>query len=331
VKPSELQKLLKVCVPAKLPVMIKGAPGVGKSDIVKEACESLECDLIIDHPVVSDPTDYKGLPYAENGKAHFLPFGSLQKLIDATEPLVYFMDDLGQAPQSVQAASMQLTLARRINGFCVSPHVSFISATNRHSDRSGVTGILEAVKSRWASIVELTPDVDDWCKWALSHNMPIDLINFIRFRPNLLHDFTPSNEIKNFPCPRTVSNIGRWMNLGLPPEIEFETFTGTAGEGFAVELIAYLEICRNLPNPDMVLLRPSEADVPTDAATLYALCGALAKRASEQNVEQLVTYANRLPEEFSVLLMTDSQNINKKIATTRPCVQWMCDHSDIMM
>jgi hypothetical protein len=330
-KPSELQELLKVCVPAGLPIMIKGAPGVGKSDIIAEACRELDCDLIIDHPVVSDPTDYKGLPYAQDGKARFLPFGSLQKLIDAASRTVYFMDDLGQAPPSVQAASMQLTLARRINGHVVSPHVTFLAATNRHSDRSGVTGILEAVKSRWASIVELTPDVNDWCKWALNHDMPMDLINFIRFRPNLLHDFTPSNEIKNFPCPRTVAHVGKLMNIGIPSAIEFETFTGAAGEGFAVELIAYLDICRKLPNPDMVLLKPDTADVPDDPATLYAICGALAKRASEQNVERLVIYANRLPEEFSVLLMTDSQNLEPKIANTRPCVQWMCDHSDVMM
>ena len=68
-----------------------------------------------------------------------------------------FLDDLGQAPMSVQAAAMQLILARRINGFKISDKVIFMAATNRREDKAGVTGILEPVKSRFAWIVELVP------------------------------------------------------------------------------------------------------------------------------------------------------------------------------
>jgi len=90
-------------VHTKLPILIKGAPGVGKTDIIKEACDKSNNHLIISHPVVSDPVDYKGFPYVIDNEAHFLPFEDLNQLIQAAAPTVYFMDDLGQAPAAVQA------------------------------------------------------------------------------------------------------------------------------------------------------------------------------------------------------------------------------------
>jgi hypothetical protein len=332
VRPSQLLEILKVTIPAGLPILIKGAPGVGKSDIIAQVCNTLGVNLMIDHPVVSDPTDYKGLPYAgPDGKATFLPFGSLQKLIDAKVPTVYFLDDLGQAPQTVQAACMQLILARRINGYHVSPFVTFMAATNRHTDRAGVTGILEPVKSRWSTILELVPDMNDWTQWALTAGLPTELIAFIRFRPELLWKFAPTNEIKNTPCPRTVNNVGKLMQAKIPPHLEYVAFTGAAGEEFAAEFSGFLRIFRSLPNPDAVLMNPDSAEVPTDPATLYAICGALARRAGDNSIERLVSYANRLPDEFSVLLINDSYRLAPEIANSRTYIDWCAKHNDVMI
>jgi MoxR-like ATPase len=166
-KPSELSALLQKTIHARLPILIKGAPGIGKTDIVKQACTRTDTRLIVSHPVVSDPVDYKGFPFVIDNEAHFLPFGDLNQLITAKHPTVYFMDDLGQAPATVQAAAMQLILERRINGHRVSDLVTFLAATNRKTDRAGVTGILEPVKSRFAAIIELEPDMDDWVWWVI--------------------------------------------------------------------------------------------------------------------------------------------------------------------
>lgn len=210
---KNLSEFLEFSIQNHFPVLIKGKPGIGKSDIVAQACNKLDVDLIISHPVVSDPTDFKGLPFpGEDGIAHFLPFGDLHSLVTATKETVFFLDDLGQAPASVQAACMQLLLARRINGHKVSDNVTFIAATNRREDRAAVNGLLEPVKSRFASIVELEVNTDDWIQWALNNNMPTELISFIQFRPELLDNFEPSKDIINSPMPRTVAYVGKMQN-----------------------------------------------------------------------------------------------------------------------
>ncbi len=243
---------LSNCFKNHMPVMLKGAPGVGKTDVIKQAAKKAGMKCIISHPVVSDPTDYKGLPTTVNGLAEFLPYGDLRQLIEEDEPAVFFLDDLGQAPAVVQAACMQLLLGGQINGKAISKSVTFAAATNRREDRAGVTGILEPVKSRFYTILSLDVDKDDWVKWAMEHNMPSSLIGFIHFRPGLLIPGTPSQDIVNSPCPRTFAHAGRLIDIG---EDSIEVVAGAiwgsvAGSNRIGIVLANLQIAAEYRQPD---------------------------------------------------------------------------------
>jgi hypothetical protein len=338
--PKQLAILIEKMMqdPAHLSLLIQGAPGIGKTDIVDQGAAAAGADELTIYCATSDPTDPKGMPATwfdkETGhqEADFLPFGYLKRMISATKPLIVFLDDVGGAPPAVQLSFMNLLHARRTgDGTPISDHVRFIAATNRRQDRAGVTGMLEPFKSRFTTIVELIPDVDAWTQWALTNNLPTELIAFIRFRPSMLHDFKPSPDLNNTPSPRTVANVGKLMQIGLPPEMEYSVFSGAAGEGFAAEFLGFLRICRKLPNPDVILMNPDKAPVPDDPATLYALCGALSRKASDGNIERLVTYSNRLPAEFSVLCMRDVFVQKPDLQSTRAAITWFTAHQDVMV
>jgi hypothetical protein len=253
-------------------------------------------------------------------------------MIDATRPLVVFFDDLGLAVPAVQGAFMNLILARRTgDGTKISDFVTFVAATNRREDKAGVAGLLEPVKSRFATILQLEVDVDDWIKWALSVDLPIELIGFIKYRPELLHKFVPSADLVNSPSPRTVANLGALLNMKLPAVVELEAYTGCVGEGFAAEFIGFLKIYRELPNPDVVLMDPEAVKVPTNPAVLYALCGALARKATENNMERVLKFADRLGDEFNVLLVRDAVRKNQAVCTTKAYIQWASKHADVMV
>ena len=50
-----------------------------------------------------------------------------------------------------------------------------------------------------------------------------------------------------------------------------------------------------------------DIEEPDGIATLYAVCVGLAHKATEDNFDRVVTYTDRLPTEFGVVLVTDDE------------------------
>ncbi len=326
-RPSQLADLLDAALAAQLPILVTGPPGCGKSDIVAQACNRNGADLIISHPAVADPTDAKGLPWAEAGadEATFLPFGELAQALQATKLTVWFLDDLGQASPAVQASFMQLLLARRVNSHKLPDCVTFVAATNRRSDRAGVAGILEPVKARFASIVELEPDNNEFCLWGLDNGLSVLVVAFVRFRPELLCDFQPSADLTNCPMPRTWAHVSKLLELGLDPELEFVAIAGAVGEGAAAEFIAFAKMYRELPNIDGIFVDPDADPLPDQPSTLYATVTALGARMTTENFARVARYAERLMEEgrgeFAALLVRDCIRKDREVMSTAAFVR----------
>lgn len=323
-KPSQLQALLAKTIPARLPVMITGSPGIGKTDIVHKAANDANADCVVMHPIVSDPTDFKGMPwiFVKDGMpcADFVAFGELEKLINADKPTVCFMDDVGQASNAVQAALMQLILARQINGKKISDHVTFIAATNRRSDRAGVSGILEPVKSRFCTIVELAPDLKEWITWAIGAGIAPQVIAYLRLRPHHLNDFKPTSDLVNSPSPRTWSSLAKLVALDLPKSMKMSPYAGAIGEPTAVEFASFENVWQQMVSPDVVLSNPKSAPIPAEPSALYALATALAMRVTKDSMQRYVTYIDRLiadgKAEFAAVSMQTAITRDQNLANT---------------
>ncbi len=331
VRPSYLAELLAHNIPHNLPTLITGAPGIGKSDIVRQACKAVGAELIISHPVVDDPTDYKGLPYAFNGEATFLPYGNLRRMRDASVLTVYLFDDFGQAAASVQAAAMQPILAREINGVPISKHIVFLVCTNRKQDKAAVSGILEPVKSRFATIVELVVDVNDWVKWALQNGMPTEHIAFLRYMPALLQDTQgPTNDIVNRPSPRTWAFAGKIFSTGTPAKLLLPSLAGAVGEAAAIEFKSFLDVFKSLPNIDQILMT-GKGQVPTEPAVMYATIGALASRVNDLNAQNAFDYIGQLTQEMQYACVKDMTIKTPSVTYSRAYTEWQANHGNFVM
>jgi MoxR-like ATPase len=329
-KPSQLQRLLAVAFKNRLKVLIKGAPGIGKTDIVLVAAAAAGAQVILMHPAVSDPVDFKGLPAIVDGKAEFLPYGQLRKLVEADRLTVCFIDDIGQSAHATQAALMQLLLAREVDGVRISDHVVFCGATNDNAHMAGVQSILEPVKSRWHTIVELIPDHQEWVHWAIARNLPEEVIAFAMFRGiEAVHNFKATRELTNSPSPRTVTAAAQLYAAGIRSHT---VIAGACGEGWAAEFLAFAKIFASIPNPEECIKHPATAPVPasTDASTLYAIAVALSLRATTGNFEAITTYLKRLPKEHEVLAVRDAIARKKDLTDTNAFVAWASANTAVL-
>jgi hypothetical protein len=319
-KPHQLIELLTKAIAKRLPVCAAGAPGIGKTQLVEQTTATLGYDLIVSHPAVSDPTDFKGLPWFDGKSADFHPIGEFAEALKATRPTVWFFDDLAQAPGAVQAACMQLFLARRVGAHRLPDCVTFVAATNGRQHRAGALGLLEPVKSRFVTIIELVPCIDAWARWAIGANVSPMLIAFLRYRPELLSRFEPSADLTNSPSPRTWQHVAQIEELGLSAEVEAIALAGAVGEAAAMEYLVFRRMYASLVNVDAILLNPDTAAIPSAPSELYAVSVALAGKANAQNLSRIGRYCERLAAaskgEFAVLTIRSATDRDAKLIYT---------------
>ena len=325
-KISDCKTILTACINASRRVLLVGPPGIGKTAIVKEVQKELNADLTVIYGSISDPTDFKGLPCIIDGKPEIKPFGELERIFNADKLHIVFADDIGQGAPAVQAAQMSFLDRVKAN-----KNVVVIGATNRREDRAGVSGLLEPIKSRFDSIIHVDFDMEDWIDtWALD-NLPVELVAFNKFRPGLMYSGNPTADLVNNPCPRTVESLGALMGMNIPLHLQLETYKGAVGEGYAAEFIGFMQIYTKLPSIDAILLHPDAIEMPTQPAVIYALSLGLARKASQNTIERILKFTDRMPPEFQVLMIRDAVKHGQTICNTKAFIVWSAKHQDTLI
>ena len=323
-KPSEFMNLIVSRFKAgiKRPLIVESSPGLGKTQIAKQAADELGVGFMAIHAPLLQPEDY-GFPIISKDKSDVAFVVSKQKFplegSDCPETGIFLIDEISQSDNSAQKILANLVQEREIHGQKLKKGWMIIATGNRTKDRAGANRLLSHLKNR-LTVIALEPSLDDWTNWALQNEVKPEVIAFIRFRSELLTNFDPLNEINATPRSWTE---GVSASLGvIDKSLEFPVFQGDVGEGPASEFMAFLKIFRNLPNPDAIMLKPKEAEVPTDPATLYALCGALSSRTTADNFGRVMTYIKRIPPEFGVLFVRDAISRDQSISESQEFVKW---------
>lgn len=337
---SDAHSLVREYIKNKFNVLLTGSPGIGKTAMVKVVAKQLGYSLVIFHPVVSDPTDFKGMPWVftdNKGKQRcvFIPFDQLEALTKATKPTICFLDDFGQAPGSVQAACMQLLHGSKLNGIQISKHVRFVACTNRKQDRAGVSGILEPVKSRFHGIFELVPELDPWADDQISKGMTPLLVAFMRHRPNWLtggdDGWKPESDIVNQPCPRTIEYLSDVINMQLDKVIRPTAYAGAVGEAMANEYFAFESLLVRMPDLDVVCNNPMGAEAPGASDIMYAMIGALHARMDRSNIDNIYKYIDKhFPKELQAVFHFDVKKFNDKLIHTKAYIDWAANNGDLL-
>jgi hypothetical protein len=324
---SLLKDTLKALVNINRTVCIEGSPGGGKTTLVHEIGKELNIPVIERHMPTMLVEDFGILfPKSDGDLEYKLPdwFPIKGK---APEHGILLFDDRNQANADLQKVLANICQARTLHGTPMPDGWTVISTGNRQSDRAGANRVLSHLRNR-ETVIEMDTHLDDWTNWAINNNVRSEVVSFIRFRPALLHDFDPQRD-QNATPRSWVEGVSDVLGT-VPHDAEFECFKGAVGEGAAAEFVGFLRIFRKLPNPDAILLNPTTADVPTDPATLYALAGSLAERATENNFERVCQYCERMPADFSVLTVSYAARKNPALSDTQAFTKWAMAHQDVL-
>lgn len=310
--------------------LLVSPPGSGKTSMTKcLVTNELKMDIVMSNPAMDDPTDAKGLGFPSEDRSHaqFLPFGILHKLLNATKPTVWFIDDLGQANEAVQKAYMPWLLERRSGEQVLPAHVCIVAATNGRQHKAGVSGILEPVKSRFHKIIHIKSDYKIWRDdYAVRFNVNPLLLAYMDWAylkgSNSMNQFVASADLTNTPTERTFTNASDLMNdyqdenpddekeLYDSTSILYKDVCGAIGVVEAGKIWTFLKVRKELREPISEILRnPETAFIPQGLEALFLVTNSIAAAANDSNFENIYHYAKRLYEktqpELAVSMVND--------------------------
>lgn len=324
-KPSQIATALICCIKSRQPVITWGAPGIGKSDVTRQTGAALNRKVIDVRASLLDPVDLRGIPNVRDHRTHWNAPAFLPEASDG--PTLVLLDELNRAPVMTQNALFQLVLDRKLGEYTLPDTCEIVACCNREGDGGGVVKMPQALANRFTHL-NMEPDLDDWCRWAIGANVEPAVIAFLRFRPDLLCKFV-LNE-RAFPTPRSWQFVSRITGERPGNGIELALYTGAVGSGAAIEYAAFLQLFRDLPNIDAILLNPDTAAVPTKPATMFAVSSALARRASVTNLGRVLQFVKRLPQEYGVFCMKDAVRRDTSLQATPDFTKWGVENSSVI-
>jgi len=323
VKASELISSVSALVEQKVPTFIWGAPGVGKSSIVKQIAEQKGVGFIDLRLALMDPTDLKGIPFfdKDTNTALWAPPAFLPR--DGKG--ILFLDELNSAPPSVQASAYQLILDRKVGEYELPDGWAIVAAGNREGDR-GVTYRMPSPLANRFVHFEMEIDVDEFRDWAYKKGLDEKIIAYIAYKNEHLFTFDAKSDTKSFATPRSWEYVDSILKSDLDKALMLKVLSGAVGSEVAVGFLSFSKVMNKLPDISNILAC-GEEEYSEEVDVLYALSiglvSGLLRDNTESNLDNLLSYTLELRSEFAVMIVQDLQRNGVKMEHSKVFKEWV--------
>lgn len=333
--------LIKSSLPIKTfpSVMLWGAPGVGKSQGVRQIAKRIEENtdkkvIVTDvRLLLFNPVDLRGIPTSNEDKTLAVWLKPKIFQMDESEDVIniLFLDEISAAPPSVQAAAYQITLDRTVGEHRLPENCIVIAAGNRVTDKSVAFTMPRALANRLCHI-EIESSAESWHNWAVAHGINQMVTGFISNSPISLNETEFVNNELAFPSPRSWEMVSNILNsvCGDLNKV-FPLIEGCIGSQTAFKFRTWCEIFSKLPPVEDVFSDDEYVHVvPKRPEAMLALVSNMvayaAGKRTEKEIRNSVEYAAKLPNEIRYKLFDDYLRIRSIQPALKKCssyVDWM--------
>jgi hypothetical protein len=318
------------------PLMVWGAPGIGKSSIMRGVAEELGIGFIDVRLAQREPVDIRGLPVPDKESKSVAWYVSDEWPRDPASKGIILFDEITAADRSLQVAAYELILDRRLGDLYAMPDGWYVCAAgNRVEDAAVAMTMSSALANRFLH-VELREDPDLWTKWALRNGVDPAVIGFIRYRPSLLFRHEGENLERGWPSPRSWDRVSAMLGVvGEDETLLARVVNGLVGNAAGTEFLAFRKVMQEMDDVRELMLDPGmEVKIPAQADRRYAMCSAAAayvwsgKDADEQRrlLDGFFRIAIALPGDFSAMLMADAMRSDDENGTDTRRMQALFEH-----
>ncbi|HUE14729.1 MAG TPA: AAA family ATPase [Planctomycetaceae bacterium] len=190
-------------------ILLLSSPGVGKSDVVRQAAADAKLPFRSLLGTQIAPEDVSGIPRIVGERSVFCPPRVL--LPESPQPFCLFLDELPACAPDIQKAFYSLLLERRLGEHRLPAGTWVVAAGNRAEDRALVRALSSALINR-VFLVHVRVDVKEWLMWAKANGVRPEILAFIAYMPGTLMRPVPRDPVP-FSTPRAWASLSRTLSL----------------------------------------------------------------------------------------------------------------------
>jgi len=332
-KASNITKVVNKLIVKKLPVFIWGAPGIGKSSIVKQIASEKGLAFIDLRLSLLDPTDLKGIPFfnAETNEGVWAKPSFLPSVPDSKG--ILFLDEINSAPPAVQASAYQLILDRKVGEYELPEGWSIVAAGNRENDRGVVYKMPPPLANRFVHF-EMEVNFDDWKAWAYKSKIDSSIIGYLAYDKSMLFTFDATSNEKSFATPRSWEYVDSIIKSGIEEELILDSISGAVGREAAVGYISFKKVMNDLPDLNTILEGTRKEIKQEDSKVMMGLAiglvNALLENSSEEAIDNVLKFSLQLPGEFAIMLVKDMQQNGIDVEGSSEWGPWVREFSYLL-
>ena len=318
---KELQKSLTALIEQRVPSFVWGAPGIGKSSIVKQIAHQKGVEFIDLRLALMDPTDLKGIPFydKESHTALWAPPAFLPRDGEG----ILFLDELNSAAPAVQASAYQLILDRVVGEYKLPDGWAIVAAGNREGDRGVTYKMASPLANRFVHF-EMEVSVDDWRDWAFRRGIDERIIAYISSKDEHLFTFDATQDTKTFATPRSWEYVHSILQASVERSTLLEVISGAVGKEVAVSFLSFIKVMQRLPDIEAIVGGKSQ-EYSDEVDVLYTLASLLVSKVlqDESLLDNVLAYTLGLKSEFAVLIVQDLQRNGVKMEHSEVFKEWV--------
>lgn len=267
---------LELAIRQRQPVMLWGAPGVGKTARIYQLAEKLKLPVVVVLASIREPTDF-GFPVVrDDGTLHLCPPSWVRDL-QRWKNAILFLDELSTAPFAVQAPLLRIIHEKVVGEERLPEEVAIVAAANPPDQAAGGWDLKPPLANRLLHLY-VTPDVDEWARWAVIQSQEHALVAaFLRVRPEVLLKVPeePAEASGPWPSPRSWDAGARLAGQVNDAEKKTVFYAASVGESAALEFAEWRSK-QDLPDPETLLADPDSFRIPARADQQFAVLASIA-------------------------------------------------------